>query len=341
MTYEEMQDFKPFSSKYFAFTTVMFNPDDGLIYCGTTAYDAEVMWTFDPATKKFESLHYPEAEGAERYDIKVHRSLVLDDGMIYGATAGLHPPQSRLKAKGGKVFRLDPKTKKFEILGIPVKYDYIQSIAMDRKRKIIYGFTWPVPKFFRLDVLTKQSTDFDFVGNQPHIPAVDDEGTCWGQGGMFVAGALLSYHPDTGLKYHKESLGALLGGDTEIDGMINGGDGFIYIGTTGGALIRLDPKNVSLKYLGHPCPGNRLAGLAIGKDGLIYGAGGSGFKTYVFAYDRENEKSYDLGPLFDPDLNDSCYIPHHATITDDGVLYTGDTDTPRRCGFLWEVKVKW
>ena len=93
--------------------------------------------------------------------------------------------------------------------------------------------------------------------------------------------------------------------------MINGGDGFIYIDTTGGSLLCLDPKTPTLKYLGHPCPGNRLTGICIGKDGLMYGAGGSNFKTYVFVYDRENEKFHDLGPLYDPDLNDSCYIPHH------------------------------
>lgn len=340
MTYEEMLAFKPFSSNYFAFTTVTYNHDDGLIYCGTTAYDSDIVWTFDPQTNKFESLHWPEVGGAEIYDVKVHRSLVLDDGFIYGATAGLNPLESRLKGKGGKVFRLDPKTKQFEILGIPIKYDYIQSIAMDHQRKVIYGFTWPVPKFFRLDVRTKQATDFDYVGDQPHIPACDDEGTCWGQGGMGHNGQLLSYHPDRGLTYHKETIGQLLPNDTAIDGMINGGDGFIYIGTTGGSLLRLDPKGPTLKYLGHPCPGNRLAGICIGKDGLLYGAGGSNFKTYVFAYDRENERFFDLGPLFDPDLNDSCYIPHHATITDDGTIFTGDTDNPKRSGFLWEVKVR-
>lgn len=341
MTYEEMLDFKPFSSNYFAFCTVLFNPDDGLVYCGTTAYDGEVMWTFDPQTKEFESLHWPETPGAEKYDVKVHRSLALDDGMIYGATAGLHPIESRLKTEGGKVFRFDPNTKKFEVLGIPIKRGYIQSMAMDGKRKIVYGFTKPDNRFFRFDVPTKRATDFDYVGNGPHIPAVDDDGTCWGHGGKGGV-QLLSYHPDRGLIFHKEeSIGRLLLDDVHIDGMINGGDGFIYIGTTGGFLLRLDPKNVSLKYLGHPCPGIRLPGLCVGKDGLIYGATGTNFKTYAFAYDRENEKFYDLGPLYDPDLNDSCHLPHHATITDDGTIYTGDTDNPKRCGFLWEVKVKW
>jgi len=341
MTYEQMQDFKPYSSNYFAFTTVMFNPNDGLVYCGTTAYDSEIMWTFDPATKKFENLHWPETEGADRYDIKVHRSLVLDDdGMIYGATACLHPLQSRLKAKGGKVFRLDPKTKKFEILGIPVKYDYIQCIAMDHKRKIIYGFTWPVPKFFRLDVLSRESIDFDYVGGQPHIPAVDDEGTLWGAVG-WSGDQIFSYHPDRGATWHKQTIGQLVPGANGIDGMITGDDGFIYIGTIGGSLLRLDPRDATLKYLGHPCPGNRLAGLAIGKDGLIYGSGGSDFKTYVFAYDREAERFYDLGPLYDPEINESAFIAHHATVSDDGTIYSGDTDSPKRSGFLWEIKVKW
>ncbi|RKY66045.1 MAG: hypothetical protein DRQ02_09410, partial [Candidatus Latescibacterota bacterium] len=40
------------------FTTVMYNPNDGLVYCGLTAYDNDLLWTFDPETKEFRSCGY-------------------------------------------------------------------------------------------------------------------------------------------------------------------------------------------------------------------------------------------------------------------------------------------
>jgi hypothetical protein len=46
-----------------------------------------------------------------------------------------------------------------------------------------------------------------------------------------------------------------------VDVMINGGDGYLYIGTAGGSLCRLDPKTAQVDYLGRPAPTQRLPGL--------------------------------------------------------------------------------
>jgi len=323
-----------------AFTTVEYNPADGLVYCGITALDNDILWTFDPGSKKFESLHYEKV--GEKYDVKIHRSLILDDdGMMYGATAGLVDTFQYLEAPGGKVFSLNPKTKEIKILGIPCPHEYIQTIALDKKRKIIYGFTYPLNKFFRFDLATGKSTNFEAIGAGPHIPAVDDDGNLWGTWASFGVGEkrLLKYNPDEDkLHFLRNTLPRMSANDGgDIDGMLNGGDGYIYVGTCSGALARLDPKNVEVEYLGKPYPGTRLAGLCIGKDGLFYGGGGENYNTFVFAYDREKKKFYDNVRLYDPDMNESCVIVHHITITDDGTVYAAETDNLERSGFLWEV----
>ena len=42
-----------------AFTSLLYDPNDGLIYCGITAYDNDILHTFDPNTAQFRSLGYP------------------------------------------------------------------------------------------------------------------------------------------------------------------------------------------------------------------------------------------------------------------------------------------
>ncbi|MDO8587329.1 MAG: hypothetical protein Q7T82_09840 [Armatimonadota bacterium] len=323
-----------------AFTTVEYNPADGLVYCGITAADNDILFTFDPASKKFESLHYERV--GEKYDVKIHRSLILDDdGMMYGATAGLIEPFQYLEAPGGKIFSLNPKTKEIRILAIPAPHEYIQTIAMDKKRKIIYGFTWPLNKFFRFDLKTGKTTNFEAIGAGPHIPAVDDDGNLWGTWAMFGSSdkRLLKYLPDEDrIDFIRTLLPKMHGNDGgDIDGMLNGGDGYIYVGTVSGGLVRLDPKNAEFEYLGKPYPGTRLAGLCIGKDGLLYGGGGENYNTFVFAYDREKKQFRDNVRLYDADMNASCVIVHHITITDDGTVYAAETDNLERSGFLWEV----
>jgi outer membrane protein assembly factor BamB len=125
-----------------------------------------------------------------------------------------------------------------------------------------------------------------------------------------------------------------------LDSMLNGGDGYLYIGTSAGALCRLDPKTAEVAYLGKPDPALRMPGLILGNNGLLYcGTGGEG-DTKLFAYDRESAKFIELGRVYDPGINDSSFILHHITEAADRTIYTGETDNPRRSGYLWECKVE-
>ena len=246
----------------------------------------------------------------------------------------------RLGAKGGKIFKYTPGDGKIEVLARPVKYDYIQCIALDRQRKILYGFTYPVPKFFRYDILTGQSFDFDYVGDCTHIPAVDDDGFLWG---TYTGQRLFKYHPDSGFTWLEHGVPAMHGMGERmryagIDGMMTGDDGFIYIGTTEGALHRLDPKTAQVEYLGKPHTSSRLTYLAIAPDGLLYGAAGASYETTVaFRYSRDTRVFEVLGRMRDPEIDKSCFIVHHVCMTPDYTMYAAETDNPDRAGYLWEL----
>ncbi len=325
-----------------AFTCLYYQPVDALLYCGITAYDADIFYTFDPDTGEFVSLGWQEV--GEQFDVKIHRSLCPSpDGLIYGATAGLHDITRRREAPGGKIFSFDPATGEYEILCIPSPPDYVQTITLDPERRVIYGFTYPVFKFFKYDLDADEVTDFDYVGSITHISALDDDGKLWGTWhprNHF----LFCYDPDADeITWFRHSVpNAQAGADVmypgagPVDCMINGGDGYLYIGTTLGELVRLDPKTAEVEFLGKPYPEMRMPGLAIADDGLIYGCGGDGGAGQLFTYDRASRAFHVLGNVSDGD--GTCYRTHDLALVGNRI-YVAETDNPYRSGYLWECRV--
>jgi len=320
-----------------AFTSLLYNPADGLVYCGITAYDADILYTFDPQTLEFTSLGW--ADVGEQYDVKVHRSLRLgNDGILYGATACLHDVTQRLKAPGGKVFSYDPGTGELNLLCTPIPHDYIQTITLDPDRMLIYGQTYPVSNFFKYDIRAHEVTNFSYIGSSTHISALDDAGRFWGS---YRAGVnkLFCYDPDADeITWFDHGLP----NDGAVDGMINGGDGYIYIGLTRGELVRLDPQTAACEYLGKPYPESRMPGLLIGEDGLIYGCGGNAREANaakLFSYDRDSGAFTVFGEIYDTDLDTGCYYTHDITALNDNTFYVAETDNPYRAGYLWECRL--
>jgi sugar lactone lactonase YvrE len=336
--YHWIQEHDPWASQLIAFTSVLYEPGEGLIYCGLTSMNSDLLYTFDPNTAKFTSLNYHRAPGRERYDVKIHRSFAQDDdGTIYAATAGLQPHELRLQAPGGKVMRIDPKTKKIEVLGIPVPYDYIQTIALDQRRQVIYCNTYPVWQMAAFDLKTRKSTYLG-IGSLGHRAFCDQDGNVWGS--FDDSRRLFKYNPDDGFTKFEVSLPQMNRETVNWGVAIPAPDErAIYMGTAGGGLWRMNPDTAEIAYLGKPLADDRIEGLVFGKDGLLYGAGGWN-ETGLFAYDRESKKFHDLGPIFDPEINERCVIPHDMCMTDDGTIFTGDTDNSNRTCYLWECHVE-
>ena len=322
-------------------TSLLYHPVEKKVYLGLTDMENDLLYTFDPADSSFETCEFRRI--ADKYDVKIHRSLVLDeDGSILGATAGLHGVPDRSKARGGKVFRYRPGDNSLDLLAEPVDRDYIQSILHDPKRKAIYGFTYPIGHFFVLDLETGESSS-QLIDSYPHLAAMDDEGCVWATWGK--GNSLFKYDPERDeIDWHKVGLPRLTVSHLaasptdpgQADCMINGNDGNIYIGSVSGGLYRLDPVNVAVEYLGKPLTGLRMAAMAIGPDGLIYAIGGMKEGTRLFSYDRKDGRFVIHGPIQDPD-GQCPYITHHVVMSDPRTFYSGETDNPERSGFLWEA----
>lgn len=328
-----------------AFVSLLTHPD-GNIYCGLTAFNTDNFSKFDPRTGKFTSLRYQDH--SEEFEVKIHRSLELaSDGTIYGATATLYTLDKRLRAPGGAIFKYDPKSGKIDKLCIPCKRDYPQTITLDEKRKLIYGMTQPVFRFFVYHIDTGEVEDYDYMGSITHISCLDDDGCFWGTWDS-VHHFLFKYDPRTrkityfnhGIPEGAKFADIMYRGAGPCDCMINGGDGFIYIGTTGGTLCRLNPKTAEVIYLGRPHPTKRLPGLKMLDDRHILCAGGDEDGGFMAIYDIKANSWQHLGELADEKTGQKLYRVHDMTLSlDKKTAYIAETDVPSRSGFLWECKV--
>ncbi|MBH05768.1 MAG: hypothetical protein CMJ20_05550 [Phycisphaeraceae bacterium] len=328
-----------------AFVCLLPHPGDGKLYCGLTAYNTDVLYRFDTESKEFESLHYPEI--AEPFEVKVHRSLELaSDGTVYGATACLHSVSQRKQAPGGALFKIKPGGDHAEKFAIPVEYDYIQTISLDDERQLIYGQTYPVFNAFSYDLKTGKTKNFGYVGSITHISAIDDSGCFWGtwnENEHF----LYKYDPDAdemtwfhhSVPNAKADSSRMYAGAGPVDTMINGGDGYLYIGTCGGTLCRLDPKTAEVTYLAKPAPTARLPGLIVWKDSLLLGCMGDDNDSVLFAYDRDNGSVHHLGPLVDTETGLTLFRVHDLRLMGENTVYVAETDVPDRSGYLWECEI--
>jgi hypothetical protein len=329
-----------------AFVCLLWHPA-GQLYCGLTAFNNDIFTRFDPKKEEFTSLRYQDV--AEEFEVKIHRSLCLaGDGAIYGATATLYTLNQRLQTPGGSIFRFDPKTGKIEKLCIPLPRDYPQTITLDEKRKLIYGMTQPVFKFFVYHLDSGEVEDYDYMGSITHISALDDDSCYWGTWDS-VRHYLFKYDPRTrkityfthGLPEGAKFADIMYRGAGPVDCMINGQDGYRYIGTTGGTFCKLDPRSAKVTYLGRPHPTKRLPGLALLDNRRILLAGGDEEGGFLAIYDRKTGGFEHLGEIVEPRSGKRLYRVHDLCLSGDRkTAYIAETDVPARSGYLWACQLE-
>lgn len=358
-TFRDFQNDPVALHDWIAFTTVMYCPVDGLVHCGLTRFDNDILHVFDPESRSFRSLGYNEV--AEKFEVKIHRSLVMaPDGWIYGATALLHDINDTGVAPGGKLFRYKPGSRgAIEVLCIPVPHAYIQSIALDANRMMLYGFTFMPERMFSYDIRSGEVRDLGLIGSclfigQAHRPVLDDSGRVWGTWGSYYSAdrlpteghriCLFSYHPESGrgiefLQYGLEGGG--VSSTDMVDEAVNGGDGYIYFGGRSGNLYRLDPTSAQCDNLGRPgYYQKRISGIAPARDGLLYLTAGDRDSAALFSYDRENGRFIELGPIYDPARAECAEKIHCLSLDEDHrTLYGGEIDNVRRSSYLWEINM--
>ena len=355
-TFRDFRENPASRHNWLGFTTVMYCAADGMIHCGLERFDNDILYLFDPREKEFQSLDFQRH--ADRYDVKIHRSLAMNsDGYIYGATALLHDVDEAGRAKGGKLFRYRPGEYGIEILGIPVPNSYIQSIAIDCSRQMLYGFTFAPEKMFSYDITGGKFADLGPIGSclfigQAHVPCVDDTGAVWGSWGSYYSHGrlptegvrinLLKFDPaGNELVYLQHGLGGAGASSTEmIDDIVNGRDGYLYIGGKEGNFYRLDPESAEVQLLSRPFRHQRrISALTVSAEGTIYGAVGDRDCVRIFAFQPGSDKLTELGVVYDADRCQPAEKIHSLTLTDDNVLYGGEIDNLHRTSWLWEIQL--
>jgi outer membrane protein assembly factor BamB len=123
-----------------------------------------------------------------------------------------------------------------------------------------------------------------------------------------------------------------------VDVMINGGDGYLYVGSSAGALYRLDPRTGQAEWLGKPTAAARMPGLKVWRDGLLLGVVGDDKAASVFTYDRERRAFRVLGPIIAED-GTALHRTHDLAIMNDDTIFVAETDAPDRSGYLWECRI--
>ena len=325
------------------FTGVAYDARYPVIWCGFTSFAGDLLWTFDPKTKKFASRGFTPLR--EKEEVKIHRGLqVGPDGCLYFGTAALVNIPQRHEAPGGRLFRYDPSKDKYEFLGRPVPHDYIQTIDVDHKRGIIYGATYPLGHFFGWDMEKKKLLFQAYIEDWPHQVRVDDGGQCWATYCVNPRSPkirLLKYSPETAqLTWTDVALPGDSGQeDAGIDSFVNGGDGFLYIGTITGALMRLDPRETRAEFIIKPAPSKFFGALTPPVHGKIYGIAGGGATTQVFSYDLKSGDVVLYGSAYDKERKTSIFRPHELVMGPNRCLYCPETDNPQRQCYFWEIKL--
>ena len=358
---EDLRADEGYCNDWISFDCLAWDKELNRLFIGLASINNDIFYAYEPSQDRFTSLDFRRV--ADKFDVKFHHSLEIDDtGKIYAATALLHDVDQQHEAKGGKLLRYDPIEDEYEILTIPVPHHYIQSIKLDMRRRIIYGFTYPAEYLFRYDVETDECRTLAYIGNsvlmcQPHAASFDRYGRLWGTWGESrafedmlgpVPVRIFCYDPDTNqFTWFQHGFPKVDEADpARIDHMMLAHDGLIYAGTVAGGFSRLDPETGNVEDLGRPFPNPRLAGLVQGPDGLVYGAGNEGYgangegAARLFAFDPETKALEDMGPIFDERIKAGAVKVHMLVAAEDGTLYAAENDNILRSSYLWECRVE-
>jgi len=355
--------------RFISFTSLCYHKPNRQLYCGLTSFQNQLLIAFDPATKRFTDLEYQNRDLCERYDTKIHRSFEPDgEDSILFATAVVVPLElstNNRDAEGGRIFRFFPDSGEIHVLGRPVRRDYIQTIAYDPHRQLVYGNCYPLGNSFVYSLKTR-STTFQDEPIRGHKIRCDCEGNLWGLSGTrrqpipHVSATdleimrkffdqphdiplLYRYNPDDGYQYLEDGLPLMNGHCQELANGLDIGDGGMYLTTNIGMLYRVDKKTGAVEEIAFLGAG-RLEGIGYDPNrGLLFLAGGQYYLTHVFVVDVESQRRITpFWPIADEETGDRCIIVHDLAVVaqeDKYLVYTGETDNPNRSGYLWESEI--
>ena len=363
---------------WISFDAVTWNPFDVRVYCGLNSMDGDLLYAFDPESSTFECLY--SQRWTDGFDAKIHRTMLLNrsDRCLYFATSLLHDHDQQHQAPGGKIVRYTPAGNCYDVFPIPVPHLYIQSIAADWTRNLVYGFTYPAEFLFKMDLVTGRAESLAYIGNsmmlaQPHNAVVDREGWLWGtcaetRAWDEITGPvpirLFKYHPD-GNRFVWFEHGLARVSDRQqlipdppsppgfasalsetrhkedygfCDSMVYDGDRYIYAGSTAGVLSRIDVVTAGVEKVVKVMATGRFPALAI-QDGTLYGGGGMKGCTQLVRLDPRSGCLDSFTELADPTLGTRPARIHEIAVNADHTLFLGENDNHERSSYLWSVRL--
>ena len=334
-----------------------YSKDDDRVYLGITSFDADIFKAYDRKTDKFIDLGYERIK--DPFDAKFHRSLEKGkDGCLYGAIALLHDIDNFYNAPGGAIIKYDPKSDNLTKFSVPLPHVYIQSIAMDCDRDVIYGLCFAPEKLISLNLKTGKVKDYGLIGTgnggmaQGENIVIDDKGCVWSNWMLTRAWQsdpgvdavrLCKIDPDRdAIVFYKTGLPMPDGsyGNAKAEAFFNFHDGYIYASGANGSIYRINTDTAKADYIFTPISDrrSRLSSMAVGKDGCAYGVTGRDGECELLRFDLKNDKYELLGKVVDEE-GEPCWQIHHVSIADDGTLYACENDNPYRSSYLWEIKI--
>ena len=347
---------------WISFDCLCYDETTDTVFAGITSFNADIFWGWNRRERNWFDPGYVRIR--DPYDAKFHRALVRDsrNGCLYAAVALLHDVDRFMEAPGGAIVKYNPATNDIAKLAIPMPHVYIQAIALDESRDIIYGQTFTPENLVSYDLRAGESrwigpTSSGMTMAQGENIVLDDDGGVWGAWTVTRAWQSFSgvdqhrlyrYDPGTGrINYLNKGLPRRDGshGYARPEGFFNLGTGCLYVSGGGGALHRVDPKSGEAEFLfqaiGDEARGrrSRLAAMCLGPDGYAYAVTGRDGECEILRFNPTDETYALLGPLKDSESGEAAWQIHDVCITPDGTLYAGENDNPRRSGYLWQVEL--
>ncbi|HYF48624.1 MAG TPA: hypothetical protein VEJ63_04430 [Planctomycetota bacterium] len=353
--YDDFLRRKEWKEDWISFDGVVYHRPTQRVYCGITSFAGDIFKAYDIARGEFVDLGFQHV--GDKYDAKFHRSMELtrDGKSLFVATALLHDIDRYFDAPGGSIYRHDIASGKTQKLCTPIPHCYIQSIALDERRGLIYSMHFTPEYLSRYDVNSGKTKILGLIGSgitfgQGENLVIDDDGCVWS--GWTATRAwqsspgpdacrLCKYDPhEDRMHFFSRGLPRADGeyGNSRVEGLFDLGTGCLYASAGNGSLYRLNPRTGECVLLGTPIADrrSRLTSLLRHKDGFAYGITGRDGECRLLRFDIHREK-YELGDAIIDSSGVAMYQCHDITITPEGVLYAGENDHPQRSSYLWEI----
>ena len=285
--YDDFLSHPDWRKGWISIDSVLCDHEDNRVYLGITSFDADIFRAYDRNNERFVDLGYRRIMNP--FDAKFHRALVKHpaNGRVYGAVAILHDLDKQWEAPGGAIIEYDPKSGAIKRLATPLPHVYIQSIALDAKRDIIYCQCFPPEYLISYNLKTGHVHNFGLVGagygamGQGENIALDDDNNLWGAWSLTRA-----WQSSAGIDAHRlfrvpaggdkiEFLQAGLPradgayGFEKTEGFFNLGDRFMYASGGNGSLYRIDRQSGRADYLFTPISGRRSRLSSDGRTGWM------------------------------------------------------------------------